>query len=711
MSRRSRRLRASAASTRGAADAPRNQRPDAAAAAFALHGAPGIGEREARIATRLAWVLAALVAVALLTVALGPHRIGDYSTETDFYGAYADGARKIQQGHLDPARYGVVGPGYEVALALAGFVARDLFLAAELLSIAAAVATLILWFRLLRSRSNGRLALLAVLFLAANPHFFRFGYTASTDALALALQAGALCMLLAASGTRTAAGAGLLAAAAFLTRYTAIVILPIGVIVAAAGGRLEGRGASSATRRREALAFGAGFALPVGAWLAWSLAHGGGFAVQLHHNLAYEVFARARGIGWDAYQRDLQPGFRTLWDVIARDPLAVARQLAINCVTHLRDDARVLLGWPTAACAALGLLLAVRRGVFRRLWPLGLAGVLAFLAFVPVFHSERYSLALLPFYVAAAAAFFASPRFALVLGGRLWLKPLLAAIPLALAAVSSIDLQRRILAQQPTEALQAAETLRSLARPGDRVIARKPHVASLAGVGAVGFPFAESLGDLAAYAGREKTRWLFFGFPEAEARPAFRHLLDTTGIVPGLTARRVTTGRPSVLYEIGPAFGRHPSWYDNDTLVALHDARAEALSSPNAQALRRVGTIELVLGRWAAAREHLESAADLTPDDPDVLLPLGETLLRLGDLRLAATAYARAEQVSPGNAQARIGRGWVSLLAGREREAAELWRPVIAATRNGPTLERMLALYRALGDRAAVAEVEAALSR
>jgi dolichyl-phosphate-mannose-protein mannosyltransferase len=679
---------------------------------FTLHGVAGIGEREARLATRLAWALAALVAVALLAVALGPHEIGDYSTETDFYGAYADGARRIQQGHLDPSRYGVVGPGYEVALALAGWMSRDLFLAAELLSVAAAVATLLLWFGLLRKRANGRLALLAMLFLAANPHFFRFGYTSSTDALALALQAGALYLLLAASGTRTAAAAGLVAAAAFLTRYTAIVILPVGVIAAALGGRAPAPGASGAARRREALAFTAGFALPVGAWVAWSLAHGGGPAVQLHHNLAYEVFARSRGIGWDAYQRDLQSGFGTLWDVIARDPLAVARRLALNCVTHLRDDARVLLGWPTAACAGLGLLIAAPGGGIRRVWALALAGVLAFLAFVPVFHSERYSLALLPFYGAAAAAFFASPRFALVLGGRWWLKPLLAGIPLALATVSSVDLQRRILAQQPTEALQAAEALRSLARPGDRVIARKPHVGSLAGVGAVGFPFAESLGDLAGYARREKTRWLFFGFPEAEARPAFRHLVDTAGVVPGLTARRVTAPRRAVLYEIGPAFGQRPSWYDNDTLVTLHDARATAALDPgDLRALRTAGAIELALGRLADAREHLERAADLAPNDADILLPLGEVLLRLGDLRLSAMAYARAEQVSPGNVQARIGRGWVSVLAGRDREAAELWRPVIGATANGPTLERMLALYRGLGDRAAVAEVEAAIGR
>jgi len=697
---------------------------------FTLHGRHGVAPRERSIEIRLAWLLAAALTATLLAVALGPHRIGDYSTETDFYGAYADGARMIQHGRLDPARYGVVGPVYELTLALVGLVVRDLFTAAEMISIAGAVGTLLLWFHLLARRSSTRLALFAALFMASNAHFVRFGYTASTDALALALSALALDLMLAGRGMRSALAAGVIAAAAFLTRYTAIILLPVGLIAAAFGGRAPQTGAGGsaggaaqgaappapepprATRRRETLAFAAGFLVPVAGWLAYGLSHGAGVASQLHHDLAFEVFARPRGMGFDAYQRELQPQFKTLWDVIARDPVAVARQLAMNGLTHLRDDAHLLLGWPVAASAALGAVVAARRGALAREWSLALAAVVSFLALVPVFHSERYSLMLLPFYAIAAAALFAAPEFALVLGGRLSLKPALAIIPLALAVTRSIDLQRRILAQQPIEALAAAETLRALARPGDRVIARKPHIAALAGVGAVAFPFADRLETLGEYARREHARWLYVGFPEAEARPAFRYLLDTTGVVPGLTARRVTSPRPSVLYEIGAAFGTRPAWFGNDTLAALHDARARLMIAPgDGDALRTAGAIELGLGALAAARAHLEHAADLSPNDADILLPLGETLLRLGDLPLAARAYERAEQVSPGNVQARIGRGWVSLLAGREREAAELWRPVIALTRNGPTLARMLALYRGLGDAAAVAEVERAMAQ
>src|SRR5258706_10597996 len=85
---------------------------------FTLHGDPALDPSAARMLSRLAVAVAVLFGIALLAMELGPHRIGDYFTETDFYGGYADGARALQRGQLDPARYGVVGPVYDVALAL-----------------------------------------------------------------------------------------------------------------------------------------------------------------------------------------------------------------------------------------------------------------------------------------------------------------------------------------------------------------------------------------------------------------------------------------------------------------------------------------------------------------------------------------------------------------------------------------------------------------
>jgi hypothetical protein len=673
-----------------------------------LDADPGLDTGAARVLTRLALVIAFLLGIALLAMVLGPHRVGDYFTETDFYGGYADGARAILRGHLDPARYGVVGPGYELALALVGLLVRDLFLAAELLSALAVVAGALLWFRLLARRADARLAFMTLLFLATNGTLFRYGYSATTDGLAFALQALALLLLLAHARPRAALLAGGVAALAFLTRYSAAYLLPAGLIAVLAGGTLQPR------RARAALLFAAGFAALVVPWMVFSLGHGGTIASQLHHNIAYDVFARAKGIPWDDYQKLLQPQFGSLADVIARDPAAVARRELFNVWDHLRLDARVLLGWPVAAAAAVGIVLAGFDGTLRRLWPLWLAGALAFLTLVPVFYSERYSLPLLPVYAALAAAAFASPRLAIVVqrGPRPWLKPLLAALPLAFAVQASARIQARVIDQLPVEVLECARTLKAAARPGDRVIARKSHIAFHGGVEAVPFPFTKTLPELADYARARQARWLFFSWPEAEMRPDYAYLLDTSGVVPGLTARQATHGHPAILYEIGPGFGTPPAWFANDTLRAMHIARARLLVDPrDVRALYTLGFIERTHGQYGEARTHLERAARARPNDIATALLLGEVYLSSNEPSRAADAYRQALSLDPSSVAAQIGLGWAALIDHRTSEAARAWRGLIGLTRDGATLQRMVELYHAMGDRAAETEARAALAR
>ena len=691
----------------------RPSRPAKPRGSFRLHAEPWGEAPAGRAPTGLRWRYAALavagaLGIALLAMALGPHAVGDYFTETDFYGGYAEGARALQHGHLDPARYGVVGPGYEAALALVGFGVRDLLLAAELLSVVSVVAGVLLWVALIARRAEPRLAFATSLFLATNATLFRYGYSATTDAFAWALQALALTLLLTGVRARDAWLAGLVAALAFLTRYSAIYLLPAGLIALwLHGTRFPARG--GATWR-----FAVGFAAPVVPWVIFSLAHGGSLRLQLHHNIAYDVFARSRGIAWDDYQKLMQPEFHSLWDVIARDPGAVARRELFNVWDHLRLDATALTGTAVAIAALVGLVLAIRDGTFRRLWPLWVAGVLAFLALVPVFYSERYSLPLLPIYAVLAGAAFASPQFALAIGrsGRLWLKPALALIPLAAALDASARTQARVIDQLPVEVLGAARVLRAEARPGDRVIARKPHIAFHGGVEAVPFPFTRTLADLAAYARQERAGWLYFSWPEAELRPDYYYLLDTSAVVPGLTARSVSPAHPAVLYRIGAGFGANPNWSSNDTLRAWHIARARLMVNPRDQ--RSYYTLGLILhahGEDEEAIRNLEIALRLKADDVPTLIALGDAYIGAGRTQTAVEAFGRALQIEPGSVPARVGLGWAALAARRPADAARLWRDVIDLTRDGATLRRMVDVYHALGDRESEARARAALAR
>jgi hypothetical protein len=649
--------------------------------------------------------VAVLYGIALLAMILGPHKIGDVFAETDFYGGYAQGARLLLHGHLDPTRYGVVGPGYEIALAMLGVVIPNLFVAAELLSLAAMVGGLLLWIHILSRRTDSRLALVAALFLATNATFFRYGYSVTNDALAFVLQAGALALLLLGSSTRSIALAGALAALAFLTRYNGIALLPAGIAAIFLGGT------PYADRRRAALLFAAAFVLVVAPWVAFSLAHGQRFSFQFHHNIAYDVFARSKGIAWDEYQRVLQPQFKSLGDVIARDPGAVLRRELFNVVDHLRLDARNLLGIPVAICVVVGLAFAALDGTLRRTWPVVAAAVLFFLTLVPIFHSERYSIPLLPCYALLAAAPFASARLSGALRAGSWVLTGLAAIPMALTIQSTIRQTRHDMTQLPVEALECARTLRQLARPGDRIICRKPHVAFHAGVEPVAFPFAGNLADLAATARQQGARWLYFSWPEAEMRPGFRYLLDTTAAVPGLTIRRATT-RPAVLYEIGPSFGADPAWLANDTLLTWHSARAQLRIDPgDAKALATLGAVAFDRHDYPAARDYLQRTVMRAPGHYGAWMLLGETSLLLDDAPGAERAYQQAMGLRPQNPEPRIGLGWASMVARRADQAAARWRPVISATRDPHTLERMIEVFHALGDAAAENEARAALAR
>jgi len=674
---------------------------------FAIHAA---GAPAWPALTWAGYAIAALYAAAVLVMTFGPHRVGDIFTETDFYGSYGPGARLLQQGHMDPTRYAVVGPVFELLLAGLGFVVRDLFLAAGLIAAAAMTATLLLWRSLLARRVGPSLALFAVLFLACNAQFFRYGWSATTDAPAVAFQAAALWALL---GSRAEAGpslsrtfaAGLLAALAFLTRYNGVALLPAGLLAVALGWN----GVPAGARARHALAFAGGFLAPVAPWVAFSAAHGGAMKFQLHHNIAFDVFARPKGIVWDVYERDLESQFPTPWSVLARDPAAVISRIGFNLFDHVRLDAMKLTGWPLALAAAAGAWFAWKDGVLARLRPALVAMALLFLTLVPVFHSERYSLAMLPLWSLLAAAAFASPRWALV-ASDWWLKLLLVPAVLVPSLAVTRAFTARTLNQLPVEAREAAERVKPLVKPGDKVLARKPHFAWYAGLVPLTLPFSDTLSQWGETARRTGARWLYFSWPEAELRTRFNWLLDSTSAAPGLTVRAVTAHWPSVVYEIGPDFGREPAWATVDTLVAVHRARARVLlDSTDVENRLFLAWYEYSQRHFDTVQQYVDRMLAHSPYDLDVLKLAAETRLQLQDPDGALSYFDRYDRLRPGSPEASIGRGWAAAMKGDDVTAARYWGPVVGSTSDPITLQRMMIVFEGLGDAAHLNEARETL--
>ena len=660
-----------------------------------------------------AWLAIAVFAAAALAMAFGPHTVGDVFTETDFYGSYGPGARRLLQGHIDASRYAVVGPLFELLLAAVGLVVHDLFFAAELIAVSAMTVTLWCWHSLFARRAGRLLALVAVLFVASNAQFFRFAWSVTTDAPALAFQAAALWALFGAregsAGPRRVLAAGMLAGAAFLTRYNGIALLPAGVVALLLGWDEVAPAAPGRSRVRRALLFAAGFAAPLAPWLAFSLSHGGATRFQLHHNIAYEVFARPNGIVWDVYERDMEPQFPTLWSVVARDPMAVASRMLFNAFDHLRLDAQKLAGGALAVAAAAGAWFAWREGVLWRTRGALAAMVLLFFTLVPAFHSERYSLAMLPMWALFAASLFASPRFALEAMRIPWKLALVLAVLVPSLTITR-DFAARVIHQLPVEVRDAALQMKPYVTPGEPVLARKPHFAWYAGLTPLTLPLSDTLSQWGDAARRMKARWLYFSWPEAEMRPAFEWLLDSTSAAPGLRVRAATAHWPALVYEIGPEFGQEPAWIGNDTLVAVHRARARVLTNDrNVEARAFLAMHEFSLGNHDAAQGYIDQLLVLGPKDLEILILAAENRLQLQDPDGALSYYERADRLRPGTAEVRIGRGWVAAMKGDDAGAARYWAPVVGASTDPVTLQRMMLTFARVGDAQRVNEAREAL--
>ena len=654
--------------------------------------------------------LAALFLIALAAIAFGFHPVGDYFTESDFYGGYADGARSLVRGGIDFTRYGVVGPLYEFALAGMGVLTRDLFTAARLISVIAAVATLLMWGEIGDAWFGPVGAFALSLLLAVNPTFVRYGYSATTDMLAVAVATAAIFALPRGARKGSALFAGVWAALAALTRYNLLVLVPALVIAIAAGWTGD-----TQARRRDLWFFLASSLTILGAWSVLSLAAGHLPGEQLLRNPDFFLGSTPAHTLEERYRALTGPASRdSVTEPVAGSPAGSnAARVVSRIMAHAVSIGGDLLGWPVTIATLLGLSLMCisRRWASLVAW-VPIAGLLL-LALVPVFPSPRYALVLLPL----ALLPLAGGIEIVLLGGGPVLRTAAAlvaiAIPACLSVGASVSLQRSCYAAMPLEAKAAGEMLRRLGPADGRVLARKGHVAYYAGMSVVPFPIVSSLSSLASYARGRRASYLYYSWFEARLRPEFAYLLDTSAAVPGLEVLSATRDKPSVTFRIGPRFGEAPPWWNDEDAKSLIAARVNALLYQDERAWPALMTLagnELRRGRLDQALEDLEDASQAKPGQPETNLLTGEVLRRLGRPLEALAAFERARGAGLGESDVALGEGWALHDLGRNREAAERWRPHIATTREPELLRSMRETFSVLGDSAAVAEVDRALA-
>jgi serine/threonine-protein kinase len=126
------------------------------------------------------------------------------------------------------------------------------------------------------------------------------------------------------------------------------------------------------------------------------------------------------------------------------------------------------------------------------------------------------------------------------------------------------------------------------------------------------------------------------------------------------------------------------------------DSTALALAPGNAALIGAVGWDEFILGRWEAARGHLEQAARLDPRSGATADRLGQLLLNLREYSEAERVLDHALQLQPANLLVRADRATVALARGDLARAQAIIRA--APNEVNPTaLVAFVATYQDLG--------------
>lgn len=679
---------------------PRAEQPENVSVALEVR--PGrLRAEDPRWATRAAWGVIAAFGIAVAWLALVGHPVGDYGVESDFYGGYAQGARLVQQGHWDPRRTIVVGPVYEAALALASWVIPERFVAAKLISLASALAILILWVRVVTPRVGAPAGVWVLAFLAANPTFVRHAYAASTDMLAMGLQVAAIAALLSPPAKRRHALAGVLAGAATLTRYSSLYLVAGAWVLIA-----RGTAAEVGTRRAAWTWFTAGFLAVVLPWCAYSIGSG---VVPGERLLGGYGFYASEGPGRNVqdapHQLDQPPVEPASWEeVVGKAPGSYAVGLLAAVPRHLVEDAGDLWGWPASAALLAGLAVLMWSRRRRGVTPIAVLGALCFMILLPAYHSPRYSLPLALFHATAAcglACMGSSIARSRVLGA---LTRVGCGAALGALIASAIAAQREVVAQCPIEAAAAGRALRPRAAPFDRIISRKGHVGYYAGLEVVPFPRVRSLRELGIHAAGAGARYLYYSWYETALRPEFAYLLDTASVVPGLTPVYVSRGKPAVLYRVGREFGQPPPWMADSFETSVRVARGMILARGDEAAPEHHAVLALdalLHRRWAESADHADIATRANPGDAVTWAVGGEAWRRLGRMNEAGRAFTHAIELDPSDPVAWIGLGRVEMAMGRRQGAARMWVAAAARTHDERVLEEIRRLLASAADSSA----------
>jgi len=501
----------------------------------------------------LGLVIAVLYFLLLLILSLLYHKVGDYGVETDFFWGYVPNAKSFINGDLQIDQFR--GPLYPIVLSLVNIIISNYFISGIVIGVLSASILILFTFELIKNIFSPTVSLFVSLLLASNPIFVQYTYSAGTDMMFNVLVVATLFFFFKDKGLnhRNIIIAAVLGGLSYLTRYNGVFLLGFVFIILF----VNYWNNNWAQRIKSSIAFIAVFILTFTPWGIFCLNEKGSFFYNENYkNIAYELYGKGK-ISWDQFWFSESNNFKSMFDVIGRDPFLFISTTIGNIGEHFLLDMERLMGWYVGGFIVLGLILLLISNPFKN-WKSRetgyyLSNLFFFALLTLVFYSERFSIFLISFYSVIAIQPFFRERFA---ANKHIPSKLVYLILISLVAVTlakSISFNSSRINSGPRELLVLQDWYEENipeSERGNNIAARKAHVAYYLGMNFVLLPMANSYEEFIQKLHQYNVDYLYFSSIEAAMRREFQSLLNPKSSHPGLKVVVYFNNPPAVLYRV-----------------------------------------------------------------------------------------------------------------------------------------------------------------
>ncbi len=498
-------------------------------------------------------VFAGFYFIVVLVLSFVFHKVGDYGIETDFFWGYVPNAKKFLSGIIPMDAFR--GPLYPMVLGIFGFVMGDFFNAGILIGVLSASIVLYVTFELIKNIFSPIISFVTVLFLAINPVFIQYSYSAGTDMFFNALVAVTLFFFFKNKelNYRNLILAAFFGGISYLTRYNGIFLISfVFVILFVNFWKIDW-----SKRIKSVILFTGVFFITFSPWGFYCLSEKGSFFYNENYkNIAYEIYGKGK-ISWDEFWFKESSKITSAGEVIFRDTGLFLTTMINNLGDHFIDDMDKLLGWQIGIFVSLGIIFLIISNPVKS-WKSSetsyyIINLSFFVLLLLVFYSERFSLFLIAFYVVIAVQLFFSEKFYLKKFIPVKLSYLIIGVLLIFTFSKSYSFNSLNINSGPQELLALKEWYDVNVpdeQKGKKIAARKAHVAYYLNMDFYLMPMTDSYEEFIAKLKEKDVDYLYFSTIEASMRSELQFLLNPKVNHKGLEPVVYFENPPAVLYKI-----------------------------------------------------------------------------------------------------------------------------------------------------------------